>query len=315
MGKIAKASRCASPTSWPSTRYQRASRYRIPHRRSGVRHTALHQYDTLHHVVFGHDVSSGMSFWPTQDHWSVQIPARPAPAPAGPPRHWLRRPHRRRLRGSFRRVAGARVHGLEERRRRQLRPVGVGRRRLDCRGFWDKGKTDKNTLWTSNAAISPTLKTYVDGTGANFGRVQGDQARTAKAPEEAVALAPPRRQQSVQPGRRGMGGALLAGAHRQPRAAGYMLLMDNGPDGLPDPATELRVPLHTAHGSWSTRSGCGTWSCTPEMRPATRSSPASSPARPSNAGSIELPGPCHPLSSHAASQCGGGRRRGRRRRP
>ena len=24
----------------------------------------------------------------------------------------------------------------------------------------------------------------------------------------------------------------------------YMLLMDNGPDGLPDPATEIRVPLH-----------------------------------------------------------------------
>ncbi len=23
----------------------------------------------------------------------------------------------------------------------------------------------------------------------------------------------------------------------------YMLLMDNGPDGLPDPATEIRVPL------------------------------------------------------------------------
>ena len=24
----------------------------------------------------------------------------------------------------------------------------------------------------------------------------------------------------------------------------YMLLMDTGPDGLPDPATEARVPLH-----------------------------------------------------------------------
>jgi hypothetical protein len=24
----------------------------------------------------------------------------------------------------------------------------------------------------------------------------------------------------------------------------YMLLMDSGPDGLPDPATEIRVPLH-----------------------------------------------------------------------
>jgi hypothetical protein len=26
--------------------------------------------------------------------------------------------------------------------------------------------------------------------------------------------------------------------------ASYMLLMDTGPDGLPDPATEARVPLH-----------------------------------------------------------------------
>ena len=24
----------------------------------------------------------------------------------------------------------------------------------------------------------------------------------------------------------------------------YMLLMDSGPDGIPDPATEIRVPLH-----------------------------------------------------------------------
>ena len=24
----------------------------------------------------------------------------------------------------------------------------------------------------------------------------------------------------------------------------YMLLMDSGPDGLPDPATEVRLPLH-----------------------------------------------------------------------
>ncbi len=33
-----------------------------------------------------------------------------------------------------------------------------------------------------------------------------------------------------------------SGAHRQPDS--YMLLMDSGDDGLPDPTTERRVPLH-----------------------------------------------------------------------
>src|SRR5690606_39786684 len=43
---------------------------------------------------------------------------------------------------------------------------------LDCRGFWDKGKPDKDALWTSNAELAPTLRNYVDSVGANFGRVR-----------------------------------------------------------------------------------------------------------------------------------------------
>ena len=50
----------------------------------------------------------------------------------------------------------------------------------------------------------------------------------------------------------------------------YMLLMDNGPDGLPDPSTEVRVPLHAGARSSSTRSASGTWSCTTATHPGTR---------------------------------------------
>ena len=31
-------------------------------------------------------------------------------------------------------------------------PLASADGELDCRGFWDKGKTDKDALWTSNAA-------------------------------------------------------------------------------------------------------------------------------------------------------------------
>ena len=32
-------------------------------------------------------------------------------------------------------------------------PIASADGELDCRGFWDKGKTDKGALWTSNAAL------------------------------------------------------------------------------------------------------------------------------------------------------------------
>jgi hypothetical protein len=35
-------------------------------------------------------------------------------------------------------------------------PIASADGELDCRGFWDKGKTDKDALWTSNAELTPT---------------------------------------------------------------------------------------------------------------------------------------------------------------
>src|SRR5690606_8144773 len=51
-------------------------------------------------------------------------------------------------------------------------PIASADGQLDCRGFRDKGKTDKDALWTSNGALAPTLRDYVDSVGANFGRVR-----------------------------------------------------------------------------------------------------------------------------------------------
>ena len=50
----------------------------------------------------------------------------------------------------------------------------------------------------------------------------------------------------------------------------YMLLMDNGPDGLPDPSTEVGSRCTTAPASSSTPSVSGTSSCTRCIAPATR---------------------------------------------
>ena len=114
-----------------------------------------------------------MSFWPTKEHWSVEIPVRTnhyicpavesegfvALAPFDQPidaQEWEQLEYLNWKSGGDTNFA----------------PLASADGQLDCRGFWDKGKTDKDALWTSNAALAPTLQRYVDSIGANFGRVR-----------------------------------------------------------------------------------------------------------------------------------------------
>ena len=183
-----------------------------------------------------------MSFWPTQDHWSVKIPLRtahrrlPALAETGavvladidfevPSEEWLALQYMDWKSGGDTNFA----------------PLASADGELDCRGFWDKGKTDKGALWTSNASLSPTLRDYVDGVGANFGRVR------------VIKLEPQSREQAIPSIHRDdnnrfnpddEGWVVRSWVELTDNPGSYMLLMDNGPDGLPDPATETRVPLH-----------------------------------------------------------------------
>lgn len=51
-------------------------------------------------------------------------------------------------------------------------PIASALGDLECAGFWDHGKADKDGVWTVNSKICPTLVDYVEQVGANYGRVR-----------------------------------------------------------------------------------------------------------------------------------------------
>ena len=182
------------------------------------------------------------AFWPTADHWSVKIP--------------LTTPHPRLAQLADRgfvvladapsAVPPSEYEALEYMDWKSggdtnFAPIASADGELDCRGFWDKGKTDKDALWTSNAAIAPSVQRYVASIGANFGRVR------------VIKLEPQSREQAIRSIHRDdnnrfnpddEGWVVRSWLELTDNPDSYMLLMDNGPDGLPDPTTEARVPLH-----------------------------------------------------------------------
>ncbi len=182
------------------------------------------------------------SFWPTADHWSVRIP--------------LDTPHPRLpqlaergfvvLEDADVNVPPAEYEALEYMDWKSggdtnFAPIASADGELDCRGFWDKGKTDKDALWTANADVVPSVRRYVDSVGANFGRVR------------VIKLEPQTREDAIRNIHRDdnnrfnpddEGWVVRSWLELTDNPDSYMLLMDNGDDGLPDPATEARVPLH-----------------------------------------------------------------------
>ncbi|CAN5874113.1 hypothetical protein BH24ACT6_BH24ACT6_21050 [soil metagenome] len=182
------------------------------------------------------------SFWPTKEHWSLQIPLESD--------HY-RMPQLAELGYVVLddvpfEVPASEFEPLEYMDWKSggdtnFAPLASADGELDCRGFWDKGKTDKDALWTSNAGTTPTLRSYVDGVGANFGRVR------------VIKLEPQSRDEAIRSIHRddnnrfnpdGEGWVVRTWLELTDNPESYMLLMDTGPDGLPDPATEARVPLH-----------------------------------------------------------------------
>jgi hypothetical protein len=120
-------------------------------------------------------------------------------------------------------------------------PIASADGELDCRGFWDKGKTDKDALWTTNAEVAPTIRAYVDDVGANFGRV-----RTIKLEpqDRSTAIRSIHRDDNNRFNPEHEGWVVRSWIELTDNPDSYMILMDNDRDGLPDPATEVRVPLH-----------------------------------------------------------------------
>jgi hypothetical protein len=182
------------------------------------------------------------AFWPTADHWSTRIP--------------LHTGHRRLAaleRSGVVSLADAEFEippdqylALEYMDWKSggdtnFAPIASADGELDCRGFWDKGKTDKDAIWTANAAIVPGVRDYVESVGANFGRVR------------IIRLEPQGRDEAIRSIHRDdnnrfnpedEGWVVRSWVELTDNPDSYMLLMDSGLDGLPDPDTEMRMPLH-----------------------------------------------------------------------
>lgn len=181
-------------------------------------------------------------FWPTTEHWSLQIP--------------LASDHVRldalaadgfvELSDNDLGVTAEQYEALEYMDWKSggdtnFAPIASADGELDCRGFWDKGKTDKDALWTSNAELVPAIRDYVDAVGSNFGRVR------------IIRLEPQGRDDAIRSIHRddnnrfnpdGEGWVVRSWVELTDNPDSYMLLMDNDADGLPDPSTERRLPLH-----------------------------------------------------------------------
>lgn len=182
-----------------------------------------------------------MSFWPTLEHWSVQIPLHTdhrrldvladsgvvelAPMPLDVPEaEWTSLEYMDWKSGGDTNFA----------------PLASADGELDCRGFWDKGKTDKDALWTVNATKTPTIRSYVDAVGANFGRVR---IIKLEPQDRETAIRSLHRDDNNRFNPEHEGWVVRSWVELTDNPDSYMLLMDNGSDGLPDPATERRVPL------------------------------------------------------------------------
>lgn len=181
------------------------------------------------------------TFWPTSEHWSVQIPLhtghyrmpvlddtgfvalRPAPFSV-PSTEWESLEYMDWKSGGDTNFA----------------PIASADGELDCRGFWDKGKPDKDAMFTSNAAKAPTLANYVKGTGANFGRVR---IIKLEPQDRDTAIRSIHRDDNNRLNPEKEGWIVRSWVELTHSPDSYMLLMDNDADGLPDPSTERRVPL------------------------------------------------------------------------
>jgi hypothetical protein len=115
-------------------------------------------------------------------------------------------------------------------------PIASARGEMECAGFWDHGKPDKDGIWTSNAQVCPTLVRYVEQAGARYGRVRIIKLNPS---DEPAAL----RQLHLDDNNRlnpdGEGWVVRSWLELTDNPDSYMILRED----KDDPATESRIAL------------------------------------------------------------------------
>jgi hypothetical protein len=184
------------------------------------------------------------TFWPNAEHWSCEIPLD-TPHPRLEvlrERGWVQ------LRDLPATVPECEYLDLEYMDWKSggdtnFAPIATADGRLDCRGFWSQGdeRPDKGARFTTNAAHCPTLVHEVESVGADFGRVR---VIKLEPQDHDTAFRSFHRDDNNRFNPDSDGWVVRTWLELTDFPESYMLLMDTGAGGLPDPETEVRLPLH-----------------------------------------------------------------------
>jgi hypothetical protein len=122
-------------------------------------------------------------------------------------------------------------------------PIATADGELDCRGFWTPGheRPDKGGTLTSNAEVCPTLVDEVRSVGADFGRVR---VIKLEPQDYETSLRQIHRDDNNRFNPDTEGWVVREWIELTDNPDSFMVLMEQGDDGLPDPGTEVRIPLH-----------------------------------------------------------------------
>src|SRR6185436_5269373 len=122
-------------------------------------------------------------------------------------------------------------------------PIATADGELDCRGFWKPGQEqpDKGGRWTVNAQQCPSIVQQVEEVGADFGRV-----RVIKLEPQSYedSLRHIHRDDNNRFNPEGDGWVVRQWIELTDNPGAFMILMEQGDDGLPDQSTEVHVPMH-----------------------------------------------------------------------
>ena len=107
---------------------------------------------------------------------------------------------------------------------------------MECAGFWDHGKADKDGVWTENAATCPTLVDWTEQIGARYGRVRVIKLEP-NTYEQAVHNLHPDDNNRLNP--EGEGWVVRAWLQLTDNPDSFMIVRED----KNDPTTESRIPL------------------------------------------------------------------------
>src|SRR6202046_2023304 len=117
-------------------------------------------------------------------------------------------------------------------------PLASATGEMDCRGFWDHGKADKDGLWTVNRDLSPALCDYVEEIGGNYGRVRVIKLNPS---DEAEAVRQLHRDDNNRLNPDGTGWGVRSWLEFDDTAGQSVFILREDKD---DPRSETRIPLH-----------------------------------------------------------------------